>query len=65
MRPLNFGKLLEKLDEWPKIRPNADQAGSADPVSDELEIRDENGKTNNPAALTATAYAERSENRVR
>jgi hypothetical protein len=55
MRPLNFGKLLEKLDEWPKIRPNADQAGSADPVSDELEIRGENGKTNNPAALTAAA----------
>jgi hypothetical protein len=55
MRPLNFGKLLEKLDEWPKIRPNADQAGSTDPVSDELEISGENGKTNSPAALTAAA----------
>jgi hypothetical protein len=55
MRPLNFEKLLEKLDEWSKIRPHADQAGIADPVSDELEIGDENGKTNNPAALTAAA----------
>jgi hypothetical protein len=36
--PTEFRKTLEKLDEWPKIRPNADQAGIADPVSDELEI---------------------------
>ena len=55
MRPLNFAKLLEKLDELPEMRPVADQAGVVDPVSDELEIWAEIGKTNSPAALTAAA----------
>jgi hypothetical protein len=37
------------------MRPNADQAGVVDRVSDEREGGNENGKTNNPAALTAAA----------
>jgi hypothetical protein len=44
MRSLNFTEFLEKLDRRPEMRPNADQA-----------IGNENGKTNNPAALTAAA----------
>jgi hypothetical protein len=43
------------------IRPDS----RSDPAGTGETGKSENGKTNNPAALTAAAGAERSENRVR
>ena len=53
MRPLNFGKFLEGLERLEMQSLMGDRKFGQTPIKRRIEK--ENGKTNNPAALTAAA----------